>query len=220
MTANNLQKEDSYRTKQIITIIFLLLTFIKSFFGAIGIALMWNWMKWKIWIKVVITTLYLVLFVLPALLIITYLFFIRPVQIKGSTMLPNYKGGEYYISIILNKNSEINRGDVVIFTPPTNPSIDYVKRVIALPSERIMIQNGNVYINGILLDESKYLSVGVRTLEMRGGGMKEGEEIIIPDNSYFVIGDNRGRSVDSLTFGPVSRDLIKSRVAFCYFNCK
>ncbi|MBI4973377.1 signal peptidase I [Candidatus Roizmanbacteria bacterium] len=220
MSLLNSQKENSYKTRQIITIIFLLLTFIKPLLGVIGIILMWLWMKWKVWIKIIITLPYLVIFVFAPLLVINYLFFMKPVQIKGSTMLPNYKAGEYYISIVLNKNSEIKRGDVVIFTPPTNSNIDYIKRVIALPYEKIVIREGNVYVNGELVNENKYLQMNTFTRVFPGGMVREGEEIVIPDNSYFVMGDNRKGSVDSRDFGPISRDLIKSKVVFCYFNCK
>ena len=158
-------------------------------------------------------------FILGPLLIISYLFLIRPVQIRGEAMMPRYVQGQYYMSRILSRSGEIKRGDVVVFQSPRNPDLDFFKRVIALPYEKVMIRNGKVLINGIELNESQYLSSDITTQAFAAGAIKEGEEFTIPADYYFVMGDNRAKSDDSRVFGPIPRSTIRSKMFFCYYGC-
>lgn len=209
----------TYKQKKALTIIFLLLTFLVPIIGVIGVILMWFWMNWNKWIKVIITLPYVFIFILSPMIILSYLFVLRPVQISGEAMSPNYTQGQYYMTNVLSSNEEVQKGDVVIFTAPGNQDMDYIKRIIALPNERILIQNGQIYINGEQLDESKYLATNVLTQTNQGGFIEEGKEYVIPAGSYFVLGDNRMKSEDSRYFGPIKREDIKSKIAFCYWKC-
>ena len=108
--------------------------------------------------------------------------------------MPRYVQGQYYMSRILSRSGEIKRGDVVVFQSPRNPDLDFFKRVIALPYEKVMIRNGKVLINGIELNESQYLSSDITTQAFAAGAIKEGEEFTISADYYFVMGDNRAKS--------------------------
>ena len=85
--------------------------------------------------------------------------------------------------------------------------MSYIKRVIGLPGDHVVIEEGNVYINGQLLQE-KYLKEGVST----GNGKGNCVDIVVPENSVFVMGDNRAQSTDSRCFGCVPLEKIESKV--------
>src|SRR5260370_27317689 len=104
------------------------------------------------------------------------------------------------------------RGDIIILRPPTDNSKDFIKRVIALPGEKLLIRDGFVYINGHKLDEP-YLPEAWTTFN-NPPPWSEGDGAVIPPNEYFVMGDNRNRSQDSRVFGPISRDRIDGRAWF------
>lgn len=220
MAQINDQVDTAYSLKKFVTIIFLLLTFVMPVLGIIGVVLMWIFMKWKTWVKILITLPFALVFILAPLLILNYTLFIRPVSIKGDAMSPNFTQGQYYISTVLRNSNEIKRGDVVVFSSPSNPDIEFFKRVVGLPNEKVMISNGLVHINGAPLNESAYLDPSITTQTFADGTLKEGEEITIPADSYFVLGDNRPKSSDSRQLGFISRDLLQSKMLFCYLNCK
>ncbi len=104
------------------------------------------------------------------------------------SMEPNLHDGQY---LLVSKTTywfgTPQRGDIIIFHLPGDESRIFVKRVIALPSETIEIQNGQVFIDGELVSEP----ASIRTDNSNYG------PALIPDNSYFVMGDNRGNSYDS-----------------------
>jgi signal peptidase I len=83
------------------------------------------------------------------------------------------------------------RGDVAVFRAPLQPDVDYLKRIIGLPGDSILIQQGSVIVNGQPLAEP-YLSAATNY-----AFPPDGEPIIVPDDSYFVLGDNRADSLDS-----------------------
>src|SRR3990172_7459508 len=107
-----------------------------------------------------------------------------------------------------------HQGDVVVFSSPDNKDIDFIKRIIALPGEKIRIENNTIYINGKALKE-QYIEG--QTLTLEDAYLKEGQEEIIPNGHIFVMGDNRQRSSDSRMFGPVPTQDIIGRVFFRYF---
>lgn len=141
-------------------------------------------------------------------------FVAEPVKVSGRSMDPNYQDGEYYIVHKSAYQSDLpKRGDVITFHPPRDPKQSFISRVIGLPGDRIKIENGEVFINGQRLKEP-YLASGTRT-DTRGY-MVEAEEINIPENSYFVMGDNRSYSSDSREYGFVSKEGIIGKVWFRY----
>ncbi len=104
------------------------------------------------------------------------------------------------------------RGDIVVLRPPIEPDRPYIKRVIGLPGDRISIHDGSVYINGSRLEEP-YLN-GIATA---WSGTMGSEEILIPENHVFVMGDNRNNSTDSRAFGAISIDDVIGRAWISYW---
>jgi signal peptidase I len=108
--------------------------------------------------------------------------------IVGSSMYPNFEEGErLLINKVVYKFRQPESGEVIIFHPPANQQADYIKRVIALPGETVEVKDGVVYINGCQLDEPYIKEPPTYTLDERK----------IPENEYFVLGDNRNSSNDS-----------------------
>jgi len=135
-----------------------------------------------------------------AIFVVVYLFLVQPHQVKGLSMFPRFNDAEY---ILTNKVSyrlhTPQRGDVVVFKSPQNPEVDFIKRIIGLPGEKIKVMNGKIYINGVSLDESVYLPNDFVT--NAGAFAKEGQEITVPSEEYFCVGDNRNHSSDSREWG-------------------
>jgi len=150
-----------------------------------------------------------------SLFIVVYLFIMMPNQVKGASMEPTFQSGDYILtSKITYKLRPIERGDVVVFKSPRNPDIEYIKRVIGLPGDKILVSNGQVFVNDQLINEN-YISATTNLWET--GYLKENEPIIVPQNYVFVMGDNRPRSSDSRDFGPVPIELIDGVVFYRYF---
>jgi signal peptidase I len=126
-----------------------------------------------------------------------------------SSMEPNFQQGE---CIMVNKvsyhSSGPQRGEVIIFNPPFDSEYPFIKRVIGLPGETVEIKDGNVFINGTALEEDEYI-MAPPSYTMSA---KE-----IPENEYFVLGDNRNNSNDSHTGWTVPRDNIIGKAWFIYW---
>src|SRR6202034_3487784 len=134
-----------------------------------------------------------------SVLIITFLY--QPVRVEGTSMLPRLEDHDrLFINKFVYHISSIERGDVVVFHYPRDPEKSYIKRVIALPGDSLRIDDGHVFVNGQLIDES-YVPRRYRD----GRSMPE---IVVPQREYFVMGDHRSISSDSRDLGPVDRDLI------------
>ncbi|MCX7779151.1 MAG: signal peptidase I [Patescibacteria group bacterium] len=138
-------------------------------------------------------------------------FLIQPFYVKGASMEPSFHDYEYLIiDEITFRFRQPQRGEIIVFHPPHNDRDYYIKRVIGLPGERILIKNGEIFIynktfpQGIILDESSYLEAGVTT---------PGQvDLLLGSEEYFVLGDNRHSSLDSRSFGPVAGKKIIGRV--------
>ncbi|MBU0531262.1 signal peptidase I [Patescibacteria group bacterium] len=136
-------------------------------------------------------------------------FLIQPFYVKGASMEPNFFDHEYLIiDEITYRFDDPVRGEIVVFRYPENPSEFFIKRVVALPGETVEITDGKVIIynndnpSGIVLDET-YLDVDQTFGKKR---------VSLNEDEYFVLGDNRDKSLDSRTFGPIRRSDIVGRV--------
>jgi signal peptidase I len=143
-------------------------------------------------------------------------------SIPSTSMVPTLEIGDRVVVSKLEKDP--GRGDVVVFErPPTAPAAPgdpdvLIKRVIGLPGERVSSREGRVYVDGKLLQED-YLPDGVITTigcrsvwgDCAGNELEEGYELVVPPDSYLVMGDNRPHSSDGREFGPIHRDLIVGR---------
>ncbi len=140
-------------------------------------------------------------------------FVFQPFIVKGASMEPNFHSGDY---LVIDELSyflrQPERGEVVVFHFPGNPSQRYIKRVIGLPGERVEIKEGKIAIykpgskEPIFLDESKYLP-------SRDAAEREAVATLGP-KEYFVLGDNRAFSSDSRNWGSLPRENIIGRVLF------
>lgn len=140
--------------------------------------------------------------------IITFLY--QPVRVEGTSMLPMLKNEDrLFINKMAYRIGEVHRGDVVVFLYPRDHTKSYIKRVIAVGGDRLLIDHGKVYVNGEPLKESY---VPPRFTDDRSQ-----PEMVIPENEYFVMGDHRSISSDSRDFGPVDRNLIYGKAAFVYW---
>src|SRR6266566_753468 len=143
-------------------------------------------------------------------------FVVQPVKVEGTSMLPRLHDGE---RIFVNKliyydeyrwAPKLDRGDIVVFWFPDDPSKSYIKRVIGLPGETVEVQEGHVRVNGIDLDEG-YLN---QQLNMSHASRPP---TYVKPGYYFVMGDNRDNSSDSRIWGLVPKKYIYGKALFRYW---
>ena len=157
---------------------------------------------------------------------------VRNFKVEGSSMLPTLEGGQYLLvnklvyfrmdTVRLSrivpfwKVEESNewfalgppqRGEVIVFNYPRDPTKDFVKRVIGLPGERIKVDSGEVFIDGVQLEEP-YLA---------SRDTSKARELVLKETEYYVMGDNRRGSNDSRNWGPVDVELVLGKVWFVYW---
>lgn len=138
-------------------------------------------------------------------------FAITPSVVKGDSMQPNLHDGD---RIIISKLSSIDRFDEIAFVAP-NGNDNYVKRVIGLPGDRIEINNDILYINDVVYDEFYLAELGEHEILVDHFDLEEwhGYEEV-PEDTYFVMGDNRRYSYDSRDFGVITEESVIGEVVF------
>jgi len=126
-------------------------------------------------------------------------FLMQPFLVSGASMEPNFSTGNYLlIDEVTYRLRAPERGEVVVFKYPNDPSVFYIKRIIGLPGERVIVKDGEVMIinkdnpSGFKMDET-YLEENLKTM----GNI----DSILDENDYFVMGDNRSFSYDSRSWG-------------------
>jgi signal peptidase I len=143
-----------------------------------------------------------------SVLIITFLY--QPVRVEGTSMLPRLEDRDrLFINKFVYHISAIEHGDVVVFHYPRDPEKSYIKRVIGLPGDRVRIDHGMVWLNGKRLLEN-YVPDEYRD-------SRSYAEMVVPEDTYFMMGDHRSISSDSREFGPVERGLIYGKAVFVYW---
>ena len=167
----------------------------------------------------------------------TRVFVMQAFRIPSGSMVDNLLVGDH---IVVNKFiyrpsgsrlfekifpfGDIERGDVVIFRYPRNPGSDFVKRVIALPGETLLIRDKTVFVDGRMLDEPWKLHLdgniypAQHTLPEPFRSRDQFGPFTVPAGSYFVLGDNRDLSHDSRYWGAVPRELITGRALLVYWS--
>ncbi|GMU44854.1 MAG: signal peptidase I [Xanthomonadales bacterium PRO6] len=189
--------------------------------------------------------------ILAVLLIRSFL--VEPFTIPSSSMVPTLLIGDF---ILVNKYSygvrlpvvhtkildvgEPQRGDIVVFRPPTHPDKNYVKRLVGLPGDKISYVNDVLYVNGVAMQQTpvgRYFGEGSNSestggdlrkesllgiehqILLRGGrGLLPGGTWEIPPGQYFMMGDNRDNSEDSRAWGLVPEQNLVGRAFFVWMH--
>ena len=172
-------------------------------------------------------TLHAVREIVETLLLAALIFFlVRLVvlnfRVDGQSMTPNLDDGQM---LLVNRNAyqfvdwqgnrfypfdPPERGDIVVFNPPTESDKPYIKRIIGLPGDEVTFSNGQVFVNGEMLDE-EYIEDRTRC------GRNDYCNEIVPEGSIFVLGDHRSNSSDSRVFGPVPIENVIGKAWLSYW---
>lgn len=136
------------------------------------------------------------------LMIAVHAFVIQVSIVRGNSMEPAlHDGDRLVVDRVTYSMADVDRGDVVVLRYPRNPDVDFVKRVVAVPGDRVAMRAGVLFVNGEAADD--YGSIQ---------DLASMDELMVPSDAFFVLGDNRPVSCDSREFGLVAQDLIKGRV--------
>jgi len=150
-----------------------------------------------------------------AIFAVVYIFLFQPHQVDGQSMEPNFHNKEYILTDKVSyRLGEPKRGDVVVFHSPQDASTDFIKRIMGVPGDMIMLNGGHFYLNGEMLSENYINDPGQ---VMPGRFLREGASVEVPPDQYFVMGDNRLHSSDSREWGFVTRQGIVGRAFFRYW---
>ena len=155
-----------------------------------------------VWVRDLIISLAISAFVI--------IFIYQPVKVEGTSMMPCLEDQErIFVNKFVYRLEPIERGDIIVFRYPRDPSKSFIKRVIGLAGDHIQIDAGHVLVNGKPIDED-YVP---RAYEDE----RSYAEVVVPPDSYFVLGDHRSLSNDSRDFGPVGQSYIYGKAVFGYW---
>ena len=155
-----------------------------------------------VWIRDLIISLAISAFII--------VFLYQPVKVEGTSMMPSLEDQErIFVNKFVYRLEPIERGDIVVFRYPRDPSKSYIKRVVAMAGDRIRIDGGQVYVNDEAVDEDYVPPAYTDARSMR--------ELVVPPHCYFVLGDHRSMSNDSRDFGPVDQGYIYGKAVFGYW---
>ncbi len=150
----------------------------------------------------------LALAVLIALTLVLFVF--QPVRVQGYSMLPRLQNNErLFVDKMAFNVGPLRRGDVVVFHYPRDPRQNFIKRIIGLPGDHVVIWGGEVYVNGRRLVEPY--------VPARFQDYSDYPAVTVPQGEYYVLGDHRDSSYDSRFWGCVPRDDIFGRAVFAYW---
>ena len=141
----------------------------------------------------------------------------RPTLIEGDLILVNkfiYGAKVPFTHIRLPALKYPARGDVIVFIYPEDKDKDFIKRLVGLPGDTVEIKNGSIYVNAELLLGSTF---NQRYYYNRGDFAQEGKSLVVPADSFFVLGDNSGSSKDSRYWGFVPKDNILGEAMVVYW---
>lgn len=129
------------------------------------------------------------------------------IRVDGFSMLPTLQSHQYVlVNRLAYRLGSPQTGDVIVFHYPRDPEQEYIKRVIGLPGDRVQIANGEVMVNGMLIDEPYIADAPLYQTEWT-----------VPENSLFVLGDNRNNSSDSHNWGPVPMEYVVGKAVLIYW---
>jgi signal peptidase I len=154
------------------------------------------------WLRDIVISLAIISFIV--------IFLYQPVKVEGTSMMPSLDDQErIFVNKFVYRIEPIERGDIVVFPFPRDPSKSFIKRIIAIGGDRIRMKDGQTYVNDQPIREDYVPSSYIDERPFR--------EITVPQNSYFVMGDHRCLSDDSRDFGPVKSSAIYGKAVFGYW---
>lgn len=137
------------------------------------------------------------------LLVVLHLFVVQISIVRGQSMEPSLvEGDRLVVDRLSYQLGGVDRFDVVILRYPNDPSVDFVKRIVGLPGDRVQLVGGQVFVNGVRVAED-FLHVPDHD---------DTREVLVPQGHYYVLGDNRPISCDSREFGLVPFEYLKGKV--------
>ena len=145
-------------------------------------------------------------------------------KIPAGSLIPTIMAGDWIVTLKVWSTENLKRRDMIVFPFPPDPSIDYIKRVIGLPGEKLEIRKDLVFINGELIDEPYAYFEPKEQISRRAQGLTNAAPvsrfgpIVIPEGKLFVMGDNRYNSADSCYWGFVELETVKSKAWFIYWS--
>jgi len=155
------------------------------------------------------------LVVFGAIFALIYIFVAQFHKVQGQSMFPTIHNGDFLVTEKISyRLGEPKRGQIVVLKNPRDESVDFIKRIIALPGDQIKIEQSRFFLNGGVLNEP-YLPPG--TTVTGENFLKDGEAYTLGPNQYFVAGDNRKNSSDSRDFGPIGKEKLIGRAFFRYW---
>lgn len=155
-------------------------------------------------------------------------FFIQAFKIPSGSMRPTLLEGDrlmvnkirYGPKIPFTKDKRLpgltkpQRGDVIVFVYPVDPSRDFIKRLVGLPGETVEIREGDIYVDGKRVEDPRIRDTFYYN---RGEYGKEGDAVTVPEGHYFVLGDNSGSSSDGRFWGFVPEENVIGRAEMIYW---
>lgn len=166
----------------------------------------------KSWKHELLSMLWQIGAIFLVLLAVRHFLFV-PVSVEGESMEPTLHD---HNRLLLNKVGKIERFDIVVFPAPYAADKQYIKRIIGIPGDTILMEEDQLYINDVLVDEI-YLDNAKKGLEEWETYTSDFSlesvtgQAVVPDGSYFVLGDNRDNSKDSRVFGFISSDTVMGK---------
>ncbi len=159
-------------------------------------------------------------------------FILQAFKIPSGSMLPTLKIGDH---LLVNKFiygtkipfsggkqvldwKAINRGDIIVFRFPKDRSIDYIKRVIGLPGDRIQVKNKKVLVNNEAVDDPHAYFTSATIMSSHAGPRDNFGPVTVPDGKVFVMGDNRDNSYDSRFWGFVDKKDVLGKALIIYWS--
>ena len=150
-----------------------------------------------------------------SIFLFVYLLVLQPHKIKGSSMEPNFHDGEYLLTDKVSyRVGQPNRGDVIVFKAPPSHTDEFIKRIIGLPGDKVKVKEGKIYVNDQMITENY---IPQEFVTKQGPMLAENENVVVPENYYFVLGDNREHSLDSRAIGFIEKQYITGRAWVIYW---
>lgn len=149
-----------------------------------------------------------VIFLTVLIILVSRHFLFEPVAVHGESMMPTFEDDD---KVMLVKIYAIENFDMIVFTAPNG--VNFIKRVIGVPGDRISMEDDQLYVNG-KAEAEPYLDKNRKIAEQQGLARltEDFQEFTVPAESYYVLGDNRLNSMDSRVLGFISQDSIVGEV--------